>query len=105
MVAWLGTPWLGEALQGPVRRAALVARAHPAPAVQWDVRLPSFSFYRGAETPRRPPAPGELALTRASALASLPGAEVLYREAAYALVRAPPPADVSAQGNGAGTTP
>jgi 4-amino-4-deoxy-L-arabinose transferase-like glycosyltransferase len=92
MALFLGlwaAPWWGEALQGPVPRAAAAARqalassqaqaqtqAHSASAasgqtapqartvVQAWMHLPSFAVYLGEATPRRDPAPGELAFTR-----------------------------------------
>jgi 4-amino-4-deoxy-L-arabinose transferase-like glycosyltransferase len=87
-VTALGTPWLADVLQGPVKRAAAVARARPERAVQWRVRVPSFSLYRGAAAPRATPAPGELAITRDQGLPA--GTQVLHRERGYALVLLPP---------------
>jgi 4-amino-4-deoxy-L-arabinose transferase-like glycosyltransferase len=80
------TPWIGEVVQGPVKRAALAARERPEPAVQWGVHTPSFAVYRGQPTPRGEPRPGQLAIVRASALP--PGAryEVVHRDRGYALV-------------------
>jgi 4-amino-4-deoxy-L-arabinose transferase-like glycosyltransferase len=61
--AWVH-PWWGEALQGPVRRAA--ASVPPgAPVVQWAVHQPSLAVYLQREAPRREPKRGEFALTRA----------------------------------------
>jgi 4-amino-4-deoxy-L-arabinose transferase-like glycosyltransferase len=88
VIVTVGVPWLGDALQGPVRNAALVARARPEPVVQYRVRLPSFSLYRGAPTPHGSPGPGQLAITTERALEGVPGPrEVLFREGGYALVR------------------
>lgn len=90
VVAALGTPWLGEVLQGPVERAALGVRGRPEPVVQHEVCVPSFSLYRGAPTPAAVPAPGQLAITRESAIGSIPGRpEVLVRDHGYALVLVP----------------
>jgi 4-amino-4-deoxy-L-arabinose transferase-like glycosyltransferase len=57
-------PWWGEALQGPIRRTGEAAQADGRPAVQWGIHWPSLAVYREASTPRRPPAPGELAVVR-----------------------------------------
>ena len=74
---WLGlwaAPWWGEALQGPVHRAAESARAHAVATgqavavVQYRLHLPSFAVYLGQPVPRRDPQPAELALTRVDRL-------------------------------------
>lgn len=87
----LGTavaPWIGEVLSGPVKRSALVARGRPEPAVQWNINVPSFSVYRGAVTPAREPAAGEIALTRSDRLPPTPGDyETLYREGGVVLLK------------------
>lgn len=72
------TPWWGEALQGPVRRTAEAASAAQARlaipgaaipgVVQYQLHLPSFAVYLRQPAPRRDPAPGELALSRADRL-------------------------------------
>ena len=83
----LAVPWLGDTLQGPVKEAARMARERGAPAVQWQVRLPSFSFYRGAPTPRAEPTAGQLAITKETRLNTLgPPVQVLFRARGYALV-------------------
>ncbi len=72
------SPWWGEALQGPVARAAEAAAQVQARAtagggtaprvVQYRLHMPSFSVYLGQEVPRRDPAPQDLAFTRADRL-------------------------------------
>ena len=81
-------PWIGEVLNGPVKRAGFAARALPEPAVQWNIGAPSFSAYAGRSTPARAPEPGELALTRDDRLpADLDGYRILYREGPIVLLR------------------
>jgi 4-amino-4-deoxy-L-arabinose transferase-like glycosyltransferase len=80
-------PWVGDVLQGPVKRAAEVARTHPGPGVQWGVHVPSFSVYRKQVTPRSDPSEGQLAIVRADRLHDPDGDAVLFRERGYALVR------------------
>ena len=95
-VTGLLLPVYFAATQGPVKEAAALARALGGPVVAYRVRLPSFSVYRQAITPRRPPAPGDLVFTRVDRvdklLAELPGApsEVVYRRGGVALVRVAP---------------
>jgi 4-amino-4-deoxy-L-arabinose transferase-like glycosyltransferase len=81
------TPWLGGALAGPVKDAALLARQLPGPAVQWELSAPSFSVYREQLTPARPPRAGELAITRADRLAPDAPVEKLFEEGGVVLLR------------------
>jgi hypothetical protein len=95
-VTGLLLPVYFAATQGPVKEAAALARTLGGPVVAYRVRLPSFSVYRQAITPRRPPAAGDLVFTRVDRvdklLAELPGApsEVVYRRGGVALVRVAP---------------
>lgn len=86
-LAYAFTPWLGDVLSGPQRRAALFAAGLPGTAVQWDFAAPSFSVYRRQQTPVRPPQPGELAITRTDRLDPEAPVDILYREGGVALVR------------------
>ncbi|MCG3186327.1 MAG: Undecaprenyl phosphate-alpha-4-amino-4-deoxy-L-arabinose arabinosyl transferase [Rhodocyclaceae bacterium] len=80
-------PWIGDVLQGPVKTAGLRARLQP--AVLWNFGAPSFSVYRQAVTPVRPPQPGELALTRSDRLdaEALRQVEIVYQAGGVVLVR------------------
>ena len=80
-------PWLGALLNGPVREAGLAAARRPEAAVTWNFTAPSFSLYRGAPTPARPPAPGEIALARTDKFVPTPEFEVLLRRGGVLLVR------------------
>lgn len=96
-------PWFGDLVQGPVKRAAAVARRRAEPAVQWRVHVPSFAVYRERVTPRQDPALGELAIARVDRLPRDARHAVLYAEGGYALVLwggAP-----AAAGSGAAVTP
>ncbi len=92
LVAGCFTPWLGDVLQGPIKRAAAVAATHPEPGVQWMLHHPSFSVYRQAVTPLAEPHPGELALTRSDRLARTPCADcrVLFAERGVVLIQKAP---------------
>ncbi len=81
MAGYIGfslSPWWGEALQGPVQRAAAAAASaqaqietagRPAPrVVQYRLHLPSFAVYLEQEVPRSDPAPTDMALTRVDRL-------------------------------------
>lgn len=81
------TPYLGDLLQGPVRRAALVSRQYPGVAVQWNFFQPSFAVYRGRQAPARDPRPGEIALTRFDRIPGDARVEVLYSEGGVRLVK------------------
>ncbi|GAB3758563.1 glycosyltransferase family 39 protein [Ramlibacter monticola] len=64
-IAGATLPWFGEALQGPVRRAAAAAASHPGTVAQWQVHLPSFAVYLARVSPKRDPLPEDMVLTRA----------------------------------------
>lgn len=57
-------PLLGAAQQEPVREAATLARSLGGPVVSYGINMPSFSVYRDAIVPRRPPEKGELVFTK-----------------------------------------
>jgi hypothetical protein len=75
--------------QGPVKRAALLARQAGWPVRSWRINVPSFSVYRAAVTPATEvPRPGDVILTRSDALGALPpSVRVLFREGGVLLVR------------------
>lgn len=87
MLVVLGAPYLGDVLQGPVERAARVARERPEPAVTWNFHMPSFAVYRERVTPIGTPRPGELALTRADRLPADANVDRLFDEGGVVLVR------------------
>jgi len=82
-------PAAAELQQGPVKRAALLARQAGWPVRSWRINVPSFSVYRIAVTPATvAPRPGDVILTRSDALDGLPSpARVLFREGGVLLVR------------------
>jgi 4-amino-4-deoxy-L-arabinose transferase-like glycosyltransferase len=87
-VGGLLLPALGQLQQGPVKDAALYARQHRLTVRTWQFNVPSFSVYRGQVTERAAaPRPGEVLLTRSSALAALGPVEVLYRKGGVVLVK------------------
>jgi 4-amino-4-deoxy-L-arabinose transferase-like glycosyltransferase len=81
------SPWVGELLAGPVKRAGLKAHGMPETVVQWNFHVPSFSVYRQQPTVARQPKPGELAITRADRLPPDAPVEILYRERGVVLLR------------------
>jgi 4-amino-4-deoxy-L-arabinose transferase-like glycosyltransferase len=81
-------PAVAELQQGPVKRAALLARQAGWPVRSWRINAPSFSVYRAAITPAAvAPRAGDVILTRSDALDSLPPLRVLFREGGVLLVR------------------
>ena len=85
-------PAVGELQQGPVKEAALLARREGWDVRRWRIDAPSFSVYRGAVTPATAmPQPGQVILTRSSALAApgLRGASMLYRKGGIVVLRMP----------------
>lgn len=87
-VTGLLLPAVAELQQGPVKRAALVARQAGWSVRGWRIDVPSFSVYRAAVTPAADvPRAGEVLLTRSDALAGLGPVRVLFREGGVLLVR------------------
>lgn len=81
-------PAVAALQQGPVKRAALLARQAGWPVRSWRINVPSFSVYRAAITPAADaPRAGDVILTRSDALDSLPPLRVLFREGGVLLVR------------------
>jgi hypothetical protein len=81
-------PAVAELQQGPVKRAALLARQAGWPVRSWRIDAPSFSVYRAAVTPVADvPRAGDIILTRSDALAGLGPVRVLFREGGVLLVR------------------
>jgi 4-amino-4-deoxy-L-arabinose transferase-like glycosyltransferase len=92
MCSWalggLVLPAVAELQQGPVKRAALLARHAGWPVRSWRINAPTFSVYRAAITPAAvAPRAGDVILTRSDALDSLPPLRVLFREGGVLLVR------------------
>lgn len=80
-------PKLGAILQEPVKEAGLLARAQALDVVQYRLHLPSISVYRQAETPRRAPRPGEVALTAPAYLDELGPHDVIFASNGIVLAR------------------
>jgi len=85
-------PVVSELQQQPVKEAALLAKSLEQPAVAYGLKMPSFSVYRDAITPRRAPQPGELVFTRVDKLTELRdkypalSLKVLYRKGGILLL-------------------
>ena len=89
-VGALVLPALGQLQQAPVKEAALFARRAGLEVRTWQFNAPSFSVYRGQVTERAETLrPGEVVLTRSSALATLGPVDVLYRKGGVVLIKLP----------------
>lgn len=79
-------PVVAELQQGPVKEAALLARASGLPVRTWQFNVPSFSVYRGAVTERADALhQGDVILTRSDELQQLGDVHVLYRKGGVVL--------------------
>lgn len=87
LLALAVAPLVGDVLQGPVKRAGLLARALPEPGVQWNFHAPSFAVYRQQVTPTAQARPGQIALTRVDRLPADAAVVVLFQEGGVVLVR------------------
>nr|WP_242482365.1 glycosyltransferase family 39 protein [Thiocystis violacea] len=87
-------PRVFDALQTPVKEAALMAKEMDLPTVVYRTSMPSFSVYRAAITPNRLPNDGELVFLRADKLGELALADpklelqLLYQRGNVALLKA-----------------
>ncbi|AGA89001.1 PMT family glycosyltransferase, 4-amino-4-deoxy-L-arabinose transferase [Thioflavicoccus mobilis 8321] len=99
VVYWLLVPRVLDVMQGPVKEAGLLARELDLPTVAYRTSMPSFSVYRDAVTPDRPPQAGDLVFLRIDKLEGLTerfpelGIETRYRRGPVALVYLKPPAE------------
>ena len=87
LLALAVAPLLGDLLQGPVKRAGLVAQAYAEPGVLWNFHAPSFSVYRQQVTPARQAQSGLIALSRIVRLPADARVDILVREGGEVLVR------------------
>ncbi|TCT20592.1 ArnT family glycosyltransferase [Thiobaca trueperi] len=85
-------PRIFEAMQAPVKEAGLLARQLDLPTVVYRTSMPSFSVYRDAITPHRPPVAGDLVFLRIDKLEQLArdypelSQDLLYRRGPVALI-------------------
>ncbi|GAB0149994.1 MULTISPECIES: glycosyltransferase family 39 protein [unclassified Marichromatium] len=85
-------PRVFAVMQAPVKEAGLLARELDRPTVVYRTSMPSFSVYRDAITPHRPPRAGDLVFLRLDKLDRLAEdypllrGEQLYRRGPVALV-------------------
>ena len=84
-------PAFARLQQEPVRHAALKARSLDIPVVMWQIRMPSFTVYRGAITPERAPQAGDLVFTRIDKLAHLGKHRIVFKEGGFVLAKMSPP--------------
>jgi 4-amino-4-deoxy-L-arabinose transferase-like glycosyltransferase len=95
LLAWWTAPWLGEALAGPVQRAALAVRIGSAsaaatstvPVVQWQVDWPSVAYTLGQPVPRRAPTAGDWVISRADRVPADAPASVVFHERGVVVLR------------------
>jgi len=86
-------PLAVDVTQGPVREAGLLAREAGGSVVAYKIHQPSFSVYRQAITPSRPPQAGETFITRADRLPEVERelaplqVEAIYRRGFIVLAR------------------
>lgn len=86
-------PRVFTAMQAPVKEAGLLAKQLDLPTVVYRTSMPSFSVYRDAITPQRPPVAGDLVFLRIDKLEQLAldypalHQELVYRRGPVALVK------------------
>ena len=80
-------PFVGDLLQGPVKRAGLLVRQYDEPTVLWNFHAPSFSVYSQRVTPTVQASPGQIALTRRDRVPAGLQADTLFEEGGVVLLR------------------
>jgi 4-amino-4-deoxy-L-arabinose transferase-like glycosyltransferase len=90
MLLYALLPAASDIQQAPVVNAARKARTLDATVVTWQIRMPSFTVYRGKVTPERAPRAGEVVYTRIDKLKQLPNYELLYNEGGIVLAKLKP---------------
>lgn len=80
-------PFVGDLLQGPVKRAGLLVRQYDEPTVLWNFHAPSFSVYSQRVTPTVQASPGQIALTRRDRVPPGLQADTLFEEGGVVLLR------------------
>ena len=75
-IALIVLPILSEARQRPIKDAALIAKEAQADVVSQGVRMPSFSFYRGAITREKTPIQGQWVLISVSRIHELKALQI-----------------------------
>lgn len=78
ILAWAVLPLLGQIQQQPIKDAAAIAKALPAPLVLWKAHLPSFVTYTQRPVSRRAPQSGDVVLTRIQHKQALPPHQLLF---------------------------
>jgi 4-amino-4-deoxy-L-arabinose transferase-like glycosyltransferase len=71
VVSGMLMPRVLDVMQAPVKEAGQIARSLDLPTVVYRTSMPSFSVYRQAVTPARPPRPGDLVFLRIDKLRAL----------------------------------
>ena len=78
-IAFIVLPIISEARQQPLKDAALMAREANADVVSQGVRMPSFSFYRGAITREQAPTKGQWVLISATLFQELKALDAAFK--------------------------
>ena len=72
-------PLISEARQQPLKEAALIAKKAKADVVSQGIRMPSFSFYRGAITREQAPTEGQWLLISLTRFQELEAVNTTYK--------------------------
>ena len=83
----LVVPRIADILQGPVKTAALMAKAQNLEVVMWKMNYPSFHVYYGRPALRRRPVPGDVIITKADKLDRIASHDVLFQKYGIVLTR------------------
>ncbi len=80
-------PTYGKIAQKPIKEAAKIARINNYNIVMYKINKPSFIFYSKKLVQRRDPKPGEIVLTKTTALKNIKSYKILYKKNGILLIK------------------
>jgi hypothetical protein len=85
------TPMVADIMQGPVKRAALIAKARNYDVIMWRMNYPSFHVYYGKPARHEKQlSPGDIFITKADKLDEIAPYEIIYEQHGIVLAKIQP---------------
>ncbi len=80
-------PTYGKIAQFPIKEAALLAKEHGYEVVMYKLNTPSFILYSEKFVKKRTPKPGDVVLTKITALKNIKNYKILYKKNGIVLIK------------------